>query len=77
MSSSFLVNVKEVVRGDWVKVEVRSGAAHLDFEGKAESSGSLGEMVQVKNPSSGKVFRAQVVRRGRVLVDTANLTAIY
>jgi flagella basal body P-ring formation protein FlgA len=75
ISSNLLVSVKEVVRGDWVKVEVRSGAARLDFEGIAESNGAMGEMVAVKNTASGKSFRAQVVQRGRVLVDTESLMA--
>ncbi len=59
----------DVMRGDLVRVEVQSGAAHLVFEGRAESAGSKGATVMVRNVSSGKDFRARVVDKGRVEVS--------
>ena len=59
----------EVTRGDLVQVEVTAGGAHLAFEGKAESNGTTGSTILVKNPSSGKDFRARVTGKGKVSVQ--------
>jgi len=59
----------EVTRGDVVQVEVTAGGAHLAFEGKAESNGTTGAFILVKNPSSGKDFRARVTGKGKVSVQ--------
>lgn len=60
---------KEVARGETVRVDVFDGAAHLQFEGIAESTGALGEMISVRNPTSSKRFQARVAGTGRVSVD--------
>jgi flagella basal body P-ring formation protein FlgA len=59
----------EVTRGDLVQVEVTAGGAHLAFEGKAQSNGTTGTTILVKNPSSGKDFRARVTDKGKVSVQ--------
>lgn len=59
----------EITRGDLVKVEVTAGGAHLAFEGRAESNGTTGATILVKNPSSGKDFRARVTGKGKVSVQ--------
>ena len=59
----------EVARGDMVKVEVTAGAARLAFEGRAETDGVVGTTILVKNPSSGKDFRARVTGKGKVSVQ--------
>jgi len=59
----------DVRRGDPVLVAVMSGSAYLSFESKAESSGHAGEWVLVKNPDSGRLFRAKVEAKGRVTVE--------
>ena len=59
----------EITRGDLVQVEVTAGGARLAFEGKAESNGTTGATILVKNPSSGKDFRARVTGKGRVSVQ--------
>jgi len=59
----------EITRGDLVQVEVTAGGAHLAFEGKAESNGTTGATILVKNPSSGKDFRARVTGKGKVSVQ--------
>ena len=56
----------EIVRGDAVKVDVRSGGAHLEMDARAESDGSLGERVTVRNPVSQKRFFGRVEGKGRV-----------
>ena len=59
----------EITRGDAVQVEVTAGGAHLAFEGKAQSNGTTGAVILVKNPSSGKDFRARVTGKGKVSVQ--------
>jgi flagella basal body P-ring formation protein FlgA len=58
----------DVTRGDLVRVEVFEGAAHLVIEGHAESSGMKGSTILVRNPASGKDFRAQVTGKGVVTI---------
>lgn len=58
----------EVARGEFVDVQVFSGATHLVVKGKAESEGATGSTILVRNLSSGKVFRAQVAGKDQVVV---------
>jgi len=60
----------DVFPGDAVQVDVRSGAAHLAFTAKAESRGRSGDWIAVRNLSSNKTFRARVVGKDQVLVQT-------
>jgi flagella basal body P-ring formation protein FlgA len=64
----WLEQPKEVLRGERVRVEVRSGQTRLLLEGQAQSAGRRGETIPVRNPASGRVFRARVQERGRVAV---------
>lgn len=59
---------KEVRLGETVRVDVRNGGAHLKLEARAEASGSLGQMIPVRNPDSQKRFLARVEGKGRVSV---------
>ena len=59
---------KLVERGERVKVEVTSGAAHLETEAIAEATGALGDLISVLNPDSKRRFRARVEAKGRVSV---------
>lgn len=72
-----LADAKDVARGERVRVEVVEGAARLEFEGIAESSGSAGEMIPVRNPDTNRRFRARVAGRGRVSVggNTVKVTS--
>ena len=65
---SFLLKPKQVNAGSVVRVEVRDGATRLILEGRAETSGRTGELVMVRNPSSGKAFQARVTGEDAVLV---------
>lgn len=62
---------KEVERGDVVQVEVQSGAAHLALEGRAQSAGSRGQSIPIRNLATGKSFSARVVDKDRVLLNAA------
>ena len=46
-----------------VRVEVLAGGARLEFDARAETNGRKGEIVTMRNPSSGKAF--QGARYGR------------
>jgi flagella basal body P-ring formation protein FlgA len=59
----------DVARGDTVEVDAQSGAAHLQFEARAEGSGAAGTMIPVRNPVSNRRFMALVRGKGRVSVD--------
>jgi len=60
--------LQDVARGQTVKVEVWNGGAHLELEAEAEASGSVGEIVPVRNPTSNQRFLARVDGKGRVSV---------
>jgi flagella basal body P-ring formation protein FlgA len=64
-----LIVLPDVNRGDMVEVEVRSGAAHLAFTGKAETAGRSGDTIAIRNLSSNKVFQARVDGKGRAFLD--------
>jgi flagella basal body P-ring formation protein FlgA len=66
----FLAPPNDVNRGDAVQVQVRGGAVRLAFTAKAESGGRNGDFVEVRNPSSNKVFRARVEGKDTVVVQT-------
>jgi flagella basal body P-ring formation protein FlgA len=59
----------DVLRGERVRVEIRSGQARVLLEGQAESSGRRGEVIGVRNPANGRILRATVAERGRVVVS--------
>jgi len=59
----------DVLRGESVRVEIRSGRALLILEGQAESSGKRGEVIGIRNPANGKILRATVAERGCVVVS--------
>ncbi|MGH9632784.1 MAG: flagellar basal body P-ring formation chaperone FlgA [Bryobacteraceae bacterium] len=59
---------KDVEKGDTVKVEVRSGAARLSLDARAEAAGSIGDIIPVRNLSSGKAFPARIEAAGKVVV---------
>ena len=62
---------KDIERGDLVDVEVRSGGARLELEGRALADGRKGDMIPVRNTASGKTFSARVQERGHVVLTAA------
>jgi len=57
---SLLVKAPDVRRGEVVHVEVRSGSTRLQLSAIAERDGHSGEFMDLRNPSSGKTFRARL-----------------
>jgi flagella basal body P-ring formation protein FlgA len=66
---SLLELPKDVSRGDLVTVEARIGAARVSVQARATSSGRRGELVQLQNESSGKMFRATIDSPGRAVIE--------
>ena len=60
LKANMMVTRSEVSVGETILVSVRSGSAQLSFETRAESGGSAGELILLKNPDSGQRFRARV-----------------
>jgi len=58
----------DVARGDLVMVEVSVAGARLRLEGRAESAGSKGSTILVRNLSSGRDFRALVTGKNQATV---------
>lgn len=58
----------DIKQGDLIRVDVYAGAAHLMLEARAESSGSKGSTILVRNVSSGKSFQAQVTGKDQATV---------
>jgi flagella basal body P-ring formation protein FlgA len=73
LRSQWLEVPKDVARGDLVQVEVWVGGAHLRLPAVAESSGSAGQSIPVRNPESKKRFWATVVGKGQVSVGKEGL----
>jgi flagella basal body P-ring formation protein FlgA len=71
ISATLLEEPKEVERGQMVEVEVRSGAARLKLEGRAQTAGRTGDAIRVRNLSTGKSFSAHVSAKGQVVLSAA------
>jgi len=55
-----------VQRGDTVRLRAVSGAAQVTLDVQAQAAGKIGDLIAVKNPSSGRVLRARVENSGEV-----------
>jgi len=71
---SVLAEAPAVRRGDRVVVAVECGRAHLNFEAIATTDARTGEMVELKNPLNGKLFRARLEAGGRALIVLNGVT---
>ncbi len=60
---------RQVNPGSMVNVEVRDGATRLVLKGLAVSGGRTGDVISIRNLSSGKAFRALVNGDDSVLVS--------
>ncbi|HLG96565.1 MAG TPA: flagellar basal body P-ring formation chaperone FlgA [Bryobacteraceae bacterium] len=58
----------QVQRGDNVQVTAISGAAQLRLEAVAENPGKQGDVISLKNPRTGRTFRARVDGQGKALI---------
>jgi flagella basal body P-ring formation protein FlgA len=64
----------EIHSGDAVTVRVTSGRAGLKLEGVAGGDGRRGDLIPVKNPATGKTFRARVEGAGMVALIIPGLS---
>jgi flagella basal body P-ring formation protein FlgA len=65
---SLLRQAPVVRRGEAVKVDVQCGPARLHLDAIAERDGRDGEMLELRNPVSGKTFRARLEGSKAVLI---------
>lgn len=63
-----LIEPFQVQRGDTVEVTAIAGATQLHMPAVAETPGRQGDTITLRNPHSGKVFRARIEGKDRVLV---------
>jgi flagellar basal body P-ring formation protein FlgA len=63
-----LIEPLQVQRGDLVDVTAIAGAAQLRMPALAETPGRQGDMISLKNPRTGKIFRARIEGKDRALV---------
>jgi len=66
-----LEEFKDIRRGDLIKVEVTSGGARLELDGRAQADGRKGEAIPVRNVTTGKTFIARVSEKGRVVLTAS------
>jgi flagella basal body P-ring formation protein FlgA len=71
---SFLTQPPAVRRGEAVTVDVQCGPARLRLNAIAERDGRNGEMLELRNPTSGKTFRARLEGSKAVLIIPAEQT---
>jgi flagella basal body P-ring formation protein FlgA len=69
VTAADLMEPYDVDRGETVRVEVQSGGAVLTLDAEAEDSGRRGQSINLRNSTSGKIFRAKITGRGRALLD--------
>ena len=65
---SDLTEAFQVERGETVAVTALAGAAQLQLEAVAEASGKQGDVISLRNPRSGKMFRARIEGKGKAIV---------
>ena len=53
-----------------VEVTAAVGGAQLELDAIAETSGRRGDLISLKNPRSGKIFRARIESKGKAIVVT-------
>jgi flagella basal body P-ring formation protein FlgA len=63
-----LIEPFQVLRGELVDVTAIAGAAQLHMPALAEMQGRQGDMISLKNPRTGKIFRARIEGKDKALV---------
>ena len=69
LGTADLMEPFDVSRGEMVTVQVQSGAAVLTLEAEAQSDGRAGQMISLRNATSGKIFRAKITGKDRALLE--------
>jgi flagella basal body P-ring formation protein FlgA len=68
IDASALAVAPEVAVGELVNVMVMNGASRVSVDALAASSARRGDMVQLRNPGTGKTFRAKVSGPGQAVI---------
>lgn len=63
-----LIEPFQVQRGDLVEVTAIAGAAQLRMPALAETPGRQGDVISLRNPSTGKIFRGRIEGKDKALV---------
>jgi flagella basal body P-ring formation protein FlgA len=66
LTARMLEQPAAVLKGDTVRIRAAVGAAQVSMEVHAQAAGKIGDLIPVKNPSSGRVLRARVESPGEV-----------
>ena len=68
IQASALTAAPEVRPGELVNVVVMNGASRISMDALASAAGRSGDMVQLRNPETGKNFRARVSGPGQAVI---------
>jgi len=68
-----LAEPTEILLGERVHVHVVDGLATLSLEAFAQSAGSRGDVIVLRNPATGKSFRGVVEDKGKVIVRSSEV----
>lgn len=68
ITSSSIEKLKLIKRGDSVNLKVSIPGIEISIAGSAYESGALGEIIRVKNISSGKIISGRVTGAGEVII---------
>lgn len=66
-----LAEPTQILQGERVHVRVVDGQATLSLEAFAQSAGTKGDVIVLRNPATGKSFRGVVEDKGRVIVRSS------
>jgi len=69
IESQWLDRPVDVLRGELVRIEVRSGAARVLAIGAAEASGRRGDVIPVRVSDHGKIIHAGIIDRSTVAIS--------
>jgi flagella basal body P-ring formation protein FlgA len=62
----FLERPAAVLKGDTVRLRATVGVAHVVTEASAQAAGKIGDIIPVKNATSGRILRARIEGPGEV-----------
>ncbi len=68
LAETMLAKPQDVERQQIVTVHIQFGAASIETQGVAIEGGREGEVIKVRNPKSGRIFRGRINAPGVVTV---------
>ncbi len=63
-------DVRYVTRGDQVTLSLQASSLRLTVQGKAMDSGTLGDVIRIKNLQSNKIVNGKIIAYGQVIVTS-------